>query len=143
MYSYGPPHLAEQKQDDQHEHTFSNYVRIWDVVQKTCQRRWTFGKSGERGSGISVLPARHDDDDDILSTQIYIQGVPKNVYRLEVIVCTFLGHPVYIVIYRQTISLYHKSSVWLYTLDYRSWDRNPFNSNANSRFYHSATRKLE
>ena len=52
-----------QKQDDQHEHTFSNYVRIRDVVQKTCQRRWTIGKSGERGSGISVLPARHDDDD--------------------------------------------------------------------------------
>ena len=23
------------------------------------------GKSGERGLGISVLPARHDDDDDI------------------------------------------------------------------------------
>ena len=36
----------------------------WVVVQKTCQRRWTRGKSGERGSGISVLPARHDDDDD-------------------------------------------------------------------------------
>ena len=54
--------MAEQKQDDQH--TFSNYVRIRDVVQKTCQRRWTIGKSGERGSGISVLPARHDDDDD-------------------------------------------------------------------------------
>ena len=28
MYSYGPPHMAVQKQDDQHEHTFSNYVRI-------------------------------------------------------------------------------------------------------------------
>ena len=26
--------------------------------------RWTIGRSGERGSGISVLPARHDDDDD-------------------------------------------------------------------------------
>ena len=64
MYSYGSPHMAVQKQDDQHEHTFSNYVRIRDVVQKTCQRRWTIGKSGERGSGISVLPARHDDDDD-------------------------------------------------------------------------------
>ena len=38
----------------QHEHTFSNYVRIRDVVQKTCLRRWTIGKSGERGSGISV-----------------------------------------------------------------------------------------
>ena len=62
-HSYGLLHMAEQKQDDQHEHTFSNYVRIRDVVQKTCQRRWTIGKSGERGSGISVLPARHDDDD--------------------------------------------------------------------------------
>ena len=39
------------------------YVRIRDVVQKTCLRWWTIGKSGERGSGISVLPARHDDDD--------------------------------------------------------------------------------
>ena len=46
------------------KHTFSNYVKIRDVVQKACQRRWTIGKSGERGSGISELPARHDDDDD-------------------------------------------------------------------------------
>ena len=51
MYSYGPPHMAEQKQEDQHEHAFSNYMRIRDVVQKTCQRRWTKGKSGERGQG--------------------------------------------------------------------------------------------
>ena len=65
MYSCGPPHMGVQKQDDQHEHTFSNYVRIQDVVQKTCLRRWTIGKSGERGSGISVLPARHDDDDEV------------------------------------------------------------------------------
>ena len=64
MYCYGPPHMAVQKQDDQHEHTFSNYVRIRDAVQKTCLRWWTIGKSSERGSGISVLPARHDDDDD-------------------------------------------------------------------------------
>ena len=56
--------MAEQKQDDHHEHTFSNYVRIRDVVQKNDQRRWTIGKSGERGSGISVLEARHDNDDD-------------------------------------------------------------------------------
>ena len=48
---------------NQQEHTFSNYVRIRDVVQKTFMRWWTIGKSGERGSGISVLPARHDDDD--------------------------------------------------------------------------------
>ena len=35
-----------------------------DVALKTCQRRWTIGKSGEKGSGISVLAARCDDDDD-------------------------------------------------------------------------------
>ena len=65
MYSYGPPHMAVQKQDEQHEHTFSSYMRIWDVVLKTCLGRWTIGRSGERGLGISVLPARYDDDDDV------------------------------------------------------------------------------
>ena len=64
MYSYGPPHMAEQKQDDQLEHTYSSYVRIQDVAPKTCLGRWTLGRSGERGSGISVLAAWHDDDDD-------------------------------------------------------------------------------
>ena len=39
MYSYGPPHMAEQKQDDQLEHTYSSYVRIRDVALKTCRRR--------------------------------------------------------------------------------------------------------
>ena len=57
--------MAAQKQDDQHERTFSSYVRIRDVVLKTYLGRWTIGRSGERGSGISVLPARYDDDDDI------------------------------------------------------------------------------
>ena len=32
-------HMAVQKQDDQHENTFSNYGRIQDVVLKTCPRR--------------------------------------------------------------------------------------------------------
>ena len=31
---------------------------------ENCRRRWTIGRSGERGSVISVLAARHDDDDD-------------------------------------------------------------------------------
>ena len=64
MFSYGPPHMAEQKQDDQLKHTYSRYVRIRDVALKTCQRRWTIGRSGERGSGISMPEARHDDDVD-------------------------------------------------------------------------------
>ena len=41
-----------------------SYVRIGDVALKTCQRRWTIGKSGERGSRISVLAAGHDDGHD-------------------------------------------------------------------------------
>ena len=57
------PHMAEQKQDDQLEHTYSSYVRIRDVAPKTSQRRWKIGRSGERELGISVLVARHDNDD--------------------------------------------------------------------------------
>ena len=53
--------MAGQNQDDHHKHTFSSFVRIRDVALKTCQRWWTIGKSGERGSGISVLVARQDD----------------------------------------------------------------------------------
>ena len=64
MYSYGPPHIVGQKQDDQLEHTYSSYVRIWDVALKTCQRWWMIGRSGERGSGIPVLVWHDDDDDD-------------------------------------------------------------------------------
>ena len=61
MYSYGPPSMAKQKQDDQLELTYSSYVRTQDVTLKTFQ---IIGRSGERGSGIYVLAAQHDDDDD-------------------------------------------------------------------------------
>ena len=64
MYSYGPPHMAKQKQDDQLELIYSSYVRTQDVTLKTCKRRWIIGRSGKRGSEISVLAARHYDDDD-------------------------------------------------------------------------------
>ena len=57
-------HIAGQKQDDQLEHIYSSYVRIRDVALMTGQRRWTIGRSGERGSAISVQAARHEDDDD-------------------------------------------------------------------------------
>ena len=43
------PHMAKQKQNDQLEHTYSSYVRIRDVALKTCRRRWTIGRGGERG----------------------------------------------------------------------------------------------
>ena len=44
--------------------TYSSSVRIQDVALKTCQKRRTIGRSVERESGISVLAARHDDDED-------------------------------------------------------------------------------
>ena len=64
--------MAAQKQDDQLERTFSSYVRIQVVVLKTYLGRWTIGRSGERGSGISVLPARYDDDDDDLHFLVHL-----------------------------------------------------------------------
>ena len=62
MYSYGTPYMADQKLDDQLEHTYSSYVMIRDVALKTFQRRWMIGRNGERGSGLSMLAIRHDDD---------------------------------------------------------------------------------
>ena len=38
-------------------------MSIRDVALKTCQRRWTIERSGEKGSVISVPVVRHDDDD--------------------------------------------------------------------------------
>ena len=60
------PHMANQKQDNQLEHLYSSYVMIRDVTPKTSRRRWIIGRRVERGSRISVLAARHDDDDDDL-----------------------------------------------------------------------------
>ena len=66
MYSDGPLHMDEQKQDDQPKTMYSSFVLIQDVALKTCQKQWTIGRNGERGSGISVLMARHDEDDDVV-----------------------------------------------------------------------------
>ena len=74
MYSYGPPHMAEQKQNDQLEPTYSSSLRIRDIALRTCQKRWTLGTSGERGSGISVLAAWHADDDDDDESMSYVQS---------------------------------------------------------------------
>ena len=76
MYSGGPLHMAEQRQDDQLEPTHSSSVSMRDVTLNTYGKLWTIGRGGERGSGISVLMARLDDDDDDIyeyfQTYIYI-----------------------------------------------------------------------
>ena len=62
MYSGGHLHMDEQRQGDQLEPTYSSSVPIQDVALKTYRKQWTKEKSGEKGPGISVLMARHDDD---------------------------------------------------------------------------------
>ena len=83
VYSYGHSHMAGQKQDVQLEHTFSSYVRIRDLALKTYRWQRTLGRSGERRSGISVLTARHDEDDDILTAYSH------NLYKRFLIAFVF------------------------------------------------------
>ena len=89
MYSYGPPHMAMQKQDDQLELTYSKYLRTQDVTLKTCWRRWVIGRSGERGSGISVLAVRHDDDDIYVVPSIRFQTFFVQAFKIGVDSWTF------------------------------------------------------
>ena len=86
MYSYGPPHMAVQKQADQHEHTFSSNVRIRDVVLKTCLGRWTIGRSGERG------PAWHDDDH---HHYVYVHWLDKIIETPGNFNAIFWFHPLF------------------------------------------------
>ena len=55
--------LAKKRQDDQLTPTYSSSVRIRGIALRTCRKRWTIGRGG---SGISVLMAQHDDNDDDL-----------------------------------------------------------------------------
>ena len=94
MYSYGPPHMAGQKHDDLREHTYSSYVKIQCVALKTCWRRWTIGRSGERGSEISMLAAPQDDDDedDINFDLCYFTALMENILNTTVILFSHLDN---------------------------------------------------
>ena len=103
--------MAAQKQDDQLERTFSSYVRIQDVVLKTYLGRWTIRRSGERGSGISVLPARFDDDD------IYTYAYKVTYIHMYTYICTYIHIHTYIhtCIYIHThIYIYICTHIWIY-----------------------------
>ena len=58
------PHTDDQVYSDQLEPIHNRSVLIQDVAWKTCREWSTTGMSGRRGSGKSVLAARHDDVDD-------------------------------------------------------------------------------
>ena len=63
MYSYRPLHMVEQKQGDMLEPTYSSSVKIQSVPLSTCRKRWTIGRGGEKGSGISMPMAWQANDD--------------------------------------------------------------------------------
>ncbi len=58
--------MDEKKQDNQLEPIYNRSVLIQDIALKTSWEQWMIETGGERGSGRSVLAARHDDDDDII-----------------------------------------------------------------------------
>ena len=62
MYSCGPLHIGDQRQDDHLEPTYSSSVPIRDVPLKTCRKQGMIGRCSERVSNISVLMAQHNDD---------------------------------------------------------------------------------
>ena len=45
--SSGPPHMDEQRQEDQLGPTYNSSVPIHDVTLKTCRKQWTIEKEGE------------------------------------------------------------------------------------------------
>ena len=69
--------MDEQKKDDQLEPTYSSSVPIRDVALRTCRKQWTIGRGGERGSGISVLIVRQDDD-----STFNLPGINFSLFRL-------------------------------------------------------------
>ena len=91
MYSCGPLFMDEQRQDVQLEPTYSSSVPIRDVTLRICRKQWTIGRCGERGSGISVLIAWHDDDDEQLFEQHYELSLSQYCYSVLTINfnCTF------------------------------------------------------
>ena len=69
------------------------------------------GRSGERGSGISVLAARHDDDDDDLPTVKWLQVLIFNTdvsIQYNSFICTQMVVSILFITNGTKYSIYHK-----------------------------------
>ena len=108
--------MAKQKQDDQPELKFSSYVRTQDVTQKTCRMRWTIGKSGKRWSRISVLAARHDDDDIILYMCVYIISYYIILYHIHFLHCLTIVVLQKTPWNRGSHSIFHELNIYIYLI---------------------------
>ena len=65
--------MDKQRHNVQPEPIYSSSVLIRDVTLKTCRKQWTIRRTGERGSGISMMMARRDDDDVQITERKYIK----------------------------------------------------------------------
>ena len=63
MCACGPLHMDEQRQDVKLEPINSSSVPIRGIALRICRKRLTIRRCGEKGSEVSVLIARHDDDE--------------------------------------------------------------------------------
>ena len=67
------------------------YTSIQVVFLKTYLGRWTIGRSGERGSGISVLPARYDDDVDDRNTKVKVRSPDGDTEYFDIVAGVIQG----------------------------------------------------
>ena len=69
-----------------------------------------------------------------------MQSVSSRILTCVAVSISYDDNPyttyIYIVIYRQTVSIYHNSSVWLDTWDALSWDRNTGDFNVSPIMQH-------
>ena len=77
--------MDDQRQDNQLEPIYSSSVPIRDVALKTRQKQWTIEKGGKKGSGISVLMAWHDDDDEFVGNFIF-KWVRTNCFHTRIVI---------------------------------------------------------
>ena len=77
--------MDEQRQDDPLEPENNSSVRIQDVALKTSRERWTIETGGGRGSGRSVLVARHDDDDDYTWNHLTVYKPVKLRLKIDLV----------------------------------------------------------
>ena len=68
--------MDEQRQEVQLKPTYSSSVPIRDVALRICRKQWTIG-GVERGSGISLLIARHDAYYQLLISSHYFASLGK------------------------------------------------------------------
>ena len=72
MYTYEPPHMAEQKQDEQLGTYIQQLCEDTGCSPRHLPEPMNDRECDERVSGISVLAARHDEEDDTLASNHYL-----------------------------------------------------------------------